>query len=79
MCAMDSELGQVADTCEYENQPSSYIKFREFLDQISTLVASEEGSLPCSLQQTFPCFHAVSFYQQALFNNPCFTSVAVCK
>jgi len=27
MCAMDSELGKVADTCEYENQPSSYIKF----------------------------------------------------
>jgi hypothetical protein len=33
----------VAGSCDHGNEPSSSIKGREFLDQLSVLLASQEG------------------------------------
>jgi hypothetical protein len=33
----------VAGSCEHGNEPSSSIKFGEFLDELSVLLVSQEG------------------------------------
>jgi hypothetical protein len=38
----------VAGSCEHGNEPLGSIKCREFLDQLSVLLASEEGL--CSME-----------------------------
>ena len=38
-----SGQGQVAGNCEYGNELSGSIKSREFLDQLQTRLASQEG------------------------------------
>ena len=43
-----SEQGQVAGTCQCGNEPSGFIKFGEFLDQLRTGQLLKEGSAPWS-------------------------------
>jgi hypothetical protein len=50
-CGLDSfgsGQGQVTGSCEHGNEPSGSIKCGKFLDQLSVLLASQEGL--CSME-----------------------------
>jgi hypothetical protein len=49
-----SGKGQVAGSCEYGDEPSGSIKYGEFLDKLSIVLASQEGLYSMEIAGYYP-------------------------